>query len=122
MKQRTEIVGQTDTTVPGQPVTPSAQGLLALGTNIGVYEQNSFTVSPEIQLAAAYHLNDCIDLTCGYSFLYWNHAAQPGLQIDEVINTTQITGGLVGEPRPAFPNQDSDFFVHGLNIGVQFIW
>ena len=96
MKQRTEIAGHTETRVPGQPVTTSEQGLLALGTNIGVYEQNSFTVSPEIQLTAAYHLNDCIDLTCGYSFIYWNHAAQPGLQIDEVINTTQITGATGG--------------------------
>jgi hypothetical protein len=122
MKQRTEIVGHTNTRIPGEQATTSEQGLLALGTNIGVYEQNLFTVSPEIQLTAAYHLNDCVDLTCGYSFIYWNHAAQPGLQIDRVINTTQITGALVGDPRPAFPNQDSDFFVHGLNIGVQFIW
>jgi hypothetical protein len=58
----------------------------------------------------------------GYSFIYWNHVAQPGPQIDEVINTTQINGTLDGAPRPAYPNQDSDFFVQGLSVGIQWIW
>ncbi len=108
--------------MPGQPVTTSEQGLLALGTNIGVYEQNSFTVSPEIQLTAAYHLNDCIDLTVRV-FVHLLESRGSTRPADRrVINTTQITGDLVGDPRPAFPNQDSDFFVHGLNVGVQFIW
>ena len=122
MKQQTQIAGGTTTAIPGQPVTATNQGLLALGTNSGVYEQNKFTVSPELQLTAAYHLNDAIDLTVGYSFIYWNHVAQPGPQIDEVINTTQINGTLDGAPRPAYPNQDSDFFVQGLSVGIQWIW
>jgi hypothetical protein len=122
MTRRTEIRGHTETRVPGQPVTTSEIGLLALRTNSGVYEESSFTVSPEIQLTAAYHLNDCIDLTCGYSFIYWNSVAQAGQEIDDVINTTQISGELEGAARPAFLNPESDFFVHGLNFGVQFIW
>jgi hypothetical protein len=122
MQQRTEIVGRTQTAVPGQQVNVSDQGLLALGTNIGVYEQRAFTVSPEIQLTAAYHIHNCIDLTFGYSFIYWNHVAQPGPQIDEVLNTTQITGSLVGDPRPAFPNRDGSFFVQGIHCGIEWTW
>ncbi|MHB0957289.1 MAG: BBP7 family outer membrane beta-barrel protein [Pirellulaceae bacterium] len=122
MKQRTEIAGGTTTAVPQQPVIVTDQGLLALGTNVGIYEQNRFTVSPELQLTAAYHLTDAIDLTFGYSFIYWNHVAQPADQIDEIINTTQITGALVGDARPAFPNQDSDFFVQGMSVGIQWVW
>ena len=122
MKQRAEVRGFTATHVPGVPVTTSEQGLLALRTNSGVYEENAFTVSPELQLNAAYRLTDCIELTCGYSFIYWNHVAQSGLAIDSVLNTTQISGELEGAARPAFLNEDAGFFVHGLNFGVQFIW
>ncbi|MHB8970858.1 MAG: BBP7 family outer membrane beta-barrel protein [Pirellulaceae bacterium] len=122
MQQRTEIAGSTMVTVSGQPAVVTDQGLLALGTNSGIYAQNKFTVSPELQLTAAYHLTDNIDLTVGYSFIYWNHVAQPGPQIDEVLNTSQINGALVGDPRPAYPNRDSDFFVQGMSVGIQWIW
>lgn len=122
MQKTTRISGGTTTAVPGLPVTTTNQGLLALGTNIGTYEENVFTVSPEFQLSAAYHLNDNLDLTIGYSFLYWNHVAQPGQQIDEVLNTSQLGGPLVGDARPTFLNQDSNFFVQGLSVGVQWIW
>ncbi len=122
MNQRTRIAGRTVTTVPGENPVFSDQGLLALGTNIGSYERNSFVVSPEIGLNLAYHMTDCIDLTFGYSFLYWNHVAMPGDQIDLSLNTTQIGGTLVGEPRPAFLGRDSSYHVHGLSFGVQWIW
>lgn len=122
MQQQTRISGSTTTAVPGQPVVTTNQGLLALGTNIGTYDQNMFTVSPELQLSAAYHLTANLDLSVGYSFIYWNHVAQAGQQIDEVLNTTQINGGLVGAARPAFPNQDSSYYVQGLSVGLQWIW
>jgi hypothetical protein len=122
MKQRTVIAGQTVTAVPDQNVVTTNVGLLALGTNVGVYDQNRFAVSPELQLSAAYHLNDHVDVTCGYSFLYWNHVVQASQEIDTVINTTQLEGTLVGDARPAFFHQDSGYFVQGLNFGVQFTW
>ncbi len=122
MNQRTEIRGRTVTSVPGLPQSIADQGLLALGTNSGTHERNVFTVSPEIGLNLAYHLNECIDLTCGYSFIYWNHVAQPGDQIDLGINTSQIGGTLTGVARPEFPGRDGEYYVHGLNFGVQWIW
>lgn len=122
MKQRTEIAGRTQTAIPGQAVILQDQGLLALDTNTGVYDRNVFAVSPEVQLTAAYHLNECIDLTVGYSFIYWNRVAQAGTQIDPVLNTSQINGTLTGDPRPAFLGQDGGFLVQGLSFGVQCVW
>ena len=122
MRQRTQISGGTVTAVPGQPVTTSEQGLLALGTNIGTYERKVFSVSPEVGLNLAYHLNDCVDLIAGYSLVYWNHVAQPDSAIDTSLNTTQITGPLVGLARPEFLQQDSSYFVQGLNFGVRWSW
>ncbi len=122
MNQRTEIAGRTQTAIPGQGVVVQDQGLLALNTNRGVYDRDVFAVSPEVQLTAAYHLNECLDLTVGYSFIYWNRIAQAGAQIDPVLNTTQINRQLVGDPRPAFLGQDAGFLVQGLSFGVQCCW
>ncbi len=119
MKQRTTIIGQTAVAVPPSFIPAiSSGGLLARSTNMGVYERDQFTVSPEVQLSAAFHLNGCVDLLCGYSFIYWNHVAQASGQIDDVINPSP----RLGDPRPAFLDRDSDFFVHGLNFGIQVIW
>ncbi len=122
MSQRTQIAGQTATTTPN--VTPSLtnQGLLAMSTNSGVFKRNVFTVSPEISLNGAYHLSNSVDLTFGYSFILWNHVVQPGDQIDMLVNPTQLTGTLVGPAVPAFPDNDTSYFVHGLNFGVQWAW
>lgn len=122
MNQRTQIRGQTVTTVPGEAPVTSDQGLLALGTNIGTYERDVFVVSPELALNVAYHVTESIDLTFGYSFLYWNHVAVAGDQVDLSLNTTQIGGTLVGEPLPAFPGRDTGYGVHGVNFGVQWVW
>jgi hypothetical protein len=122
MRQRGRISGQTVTTVPQQPTETTDQGLLALGTNIGLHERDVFSVSPEIGLNVTYRLNDCVSVSAGYSFLYWSHVLQPTNAIDTTINPTQITGRLVGPPRPAFGDQDTDFHVHGLNFGVQWLW
>ena len=122
MSQRTVIGGQTYTHVPNLPPTTTNQGLLALSTNSGVFQRDVFTVSPELALSGAYRLNDCISLTFGYSFLFWNHVAQPSDQIDTSINPTQLTGGLTGPARPAFPARDGSYSVHGLNVGVQWTW
>lgn len=122
MNQRTEIAGRTQTAIPGQGVVVQDQGLLALNTNRGVYERDVFAVSPEVQLTAAYHLNGCIDLTLGYSFIYWNRVALSGAQIDPALNPTQIHGALRGDPRPAFLGHESGFLAQGLSFGVQCTW
>lgn len=122
MSQRTTIRGSTISTAAGGAPTMTDQGLLALDTNSGVFKRKVFAVSPELAFTGAYHLNDCIDLTFGYSFIYWTHVAQAGDQIDLSINPTQIDGALVGAARPEFPGNDSSFYVHGLNFGLQWIW
>jgi len=122
MSQQARISGSTTRTVPGQTPVVSDQGLLALDSNIGEYEQSVFSVSPEVALQLTYRVTERLGLTAGYSFIHWSHVCQPGDQIDVVLNTTQITGTLVGESRPTFPNLDSNFALHGLNFGVSWTW
>ncbi|MFW6172082.1 MAG: BBP7 family outer membrane beta-barrel protein [Planctomycetota bacterium] len=122
MNQRTEIAGRTSTSVPQLAPTVTNQGLLALDTNSGIFKRNVFAVSPEVAFNGAYHLNEGIDLTFGYSFIYWNNVVQPASQIDRGVNPSQITGGLEGAARPAFRDSDTSYFVQGLNFGVQCVW
>lgn len=122
MKQNVDIVGQTVIDVPGDPLDIRDAGLLAQPTNIGSYSQSVFSVSPEIDLKMAYHVNDCIDITAGYSFIFWNKVALAADQVDLGVNTTQLDGPLIGPPRPSFAFQQTDYFVHGFSVGLQWYY
>ena len=104
MKQTVTIAGTT--TNNGVPVAPP-QGLLAL-TNQGMFMQDSFSVSPEIGATASYSLNDCVQVSFGYSFIYWSSVAQAGNHIPPNLDV----------PAP-FMFNDSSYWVHGLNAGVE---
>lgn len=122
MRQRTAIAGQTVTSVPGQTPMVTDQGLFALDSNSGVFERDVFAVSPEVALSGAYHLNQWIDLTFGYSFVLWNRVALPSDQLDRQVNPTQLTGELEGPAMPAFAESDTSYFAHGLHCGVRCVW
>jgi hypothetical protein len=117
MRQEVAIHGLTTTSIPGQATTVQRQGLLARQSNIGSYSQDVFAVSPEIGLNMAYHLSDHVDVTLGYSFLYWNRVALPASQIDMGIETRAAAA-----TRPAFALQDTDYLLHGLNVGLQWVY
>jgi len=115
MRQRVHIDGQTATAIPGQSTTTAQQGLLTQTSNIGDYSRNQFSASPEVALSIAYHMNECVDLTVGYSFIYWSHVMQPGDQLGLQIDTRDQTA-------PLFSTTDSDYFLQGLNFGIQWAY
>ena len=122
MNRRISISGSSTTTVPGLEPSTRQQGLLALSTNSGVYEQDKFVAVPEVALQGSYHLNQAISLTFGYTFIGFSQVAMPGDQIDFNVNPTQITGDLVGPANPTFLDSTSSYHLHGLNFGVQWVW
>lgn len=115
------IHGRTVTTVPEfDPVTTQG-GLLALPTNIGDYEQDQFTVIPELGVTLGYDLTCNLRATVGYTFIYWSKVARPGDQIDLDVNESQFNGEpLEGEARPAFSWVTTDYWVQGLNFGFDY--
>lgn len=119
MNQQVRIGGETITTTPQDPPVVRAGGLLAQPTNSGIFERDEFAVMPELGIQFAYRLHPCIDLTMGYSFLYWSRVARAGDQIDLLVNPTQDEGELEGAPKPEFFFEDSAYWVHGLNFGLQ---
>jgi Putative beta barrel porin-7 (BBP7) len=109
------------------PVTTLPGGVFAQPTNIGHYSRNRFAVAPEATFRLGYNLTEWAQLFVGYDFLYIDHVARPGDQIDRGINQTQLlalTGlpapALVGPARPAFAFQDSSFWAQGISFGLAF--
>jgi len=109
------------------PVMTVPGGVFAQPTNIGHYSRNRFAVAPEATFRVGYNLTEWAQLFVGYDFLYIDHVARPGDQIDRGINQTQLlalTGlpapGLVGPARPAFVFQDSSFWAQGISFGLAF--
>ena len=105
MKQTVTIAGTT--TNNGVAVVPP-QGLLALA-NQGTFMQDRFSVSPEVGATANYSLSDCIQLSIGYSFIYWSSVAQAGNHIPANLDV----------PAP-FMFNDTSYWAHGLNAGLEF--
>ena len=120
MRQTVTINGSTTTTEPAAQAVTNPGGLLALPTNIGVFEQDTFTVVPELGIAMSMSVSCHLDFRFGYSFIYWSQVAQPGEQIDLGVNLSQVTGPLVGDARPAFSFDDDDYWVQGINFSLQW--
>ena len=100
-------------------------GFYTASSNIGNSSTNHVGLVAEYGLNVAYKLTDNIQLTAGYTFLYWDHVYRSGNQIDHNINpalnpafsTISPTGG------PASPqrlNAESEFWAQGVNLGVRF--
>lgn len=115
------INGSTTTSIPNGPTTTNAGGLLAQATNIGTYDDDQFSVVPEVGVNLGYNITPRLRALVGYTFLYWTNVVRPGDQIDLSLNPSQFPPGtLNGEPRPAFSFNDSDFWAQGLNFGAEY--
>jgi hypothetical protein len=123
-QSKMDISGSTLTTPPptnGQSPQHLNGGVLALPTNSGVFERNSFSAIPEFGLTLGYDLTCRLKATFGWSFLYWSSVMRPADQIDTDINPTQLPPGtLRGFAAPAFKPVFTDFWAQGLNVGLEY--
>lgn len=124
--QKLTIFGAQTRTRPGQlPLTYSG-GLLAAGPNLGTFNRNEFSVVPEITLNLGYWLTPYLKAFVGYNFLFWSNVIRPGEQIDPVVDLTFVPNAPVvpfsGQyrPRPLF--RQSDLWVTGLQLGLEWRW
>jgi hypothetical protein len=99
-------------------------GYFAQSTNIGWRGRTEFAVVPQIDLNVGARLTPWANVFAGYTFLYASSVARPGEQIDRVINPTQavaINGpdDFSGAHRPAPIVDSTDFWIQGLNVGLE---
>ena len=119
-----DIAGSNNSVIFGV-TQPTTGGLFALPSNSGTFTSHAFSVVPEVGVNLGYQISPNLRAFAGYSFLYWTNVLRPGDQIDRGLNTSQAAhltagpGGFTGAARPAFPQQASDFWAHGVNIGLE---
>ena len=113
------IQGTTTATVPGTAAVVSPAGFLAQQSNIGAYNQDWFTMVPELGLTLAYDLTSWCRFTVGYSLVYWSKVARPGDQIDLHLHPKQFPVPLdAASELPEFPFATTDYWAQGLNLGL----
>src|SRR5262249_15763054 len=97
-------------------------GLLALSSNIGHHSSDAFAVIPEFGLNVGYQVTQHVRLTAGYNFLLLNDFWRAGNQIDLNVNPNLIPPSTptAGPARPPFFGNESDFWVQGVQFGLEF--
>ncbi len=117
-----DIRGST-TSFDGVTSTTFAGGLLAQPTNIGRQTRDIFAVIPEANINLTCQVTCNLKLMAGYTFIYDSNVVRSGDQIDFGVNPTQFSGGvLIGQPRPGPLFKDSEYWIHGINAGLEGRW
>jgi Putative beta barrel porin-7 (BBP7) len=116
--------GSTSLLTPGAPTVTAPGGILVQPTNSGRTVRNEFSVVPEVGINLGYQFTRHIKAIVGYDFLYWSNVARPGDQIDRTVNFTQVPidptfGTQSGPARPVLIPHSTDFWVQGLNLGIE---
>jgi hypothetical protein len=120
MTQRATIQGETLTTPAAGNRVAVNGGLLTQQSNLGTFEDDPFAVIPEVTVTLGYFITPRLDVSVGYTFLYMSHVMRAGDAVDTAVNLTQQTGPLDGPARPSFPAEDSDYWLQGVNLGLNF--
>jgi len=122
MRQRVAISGNTVTTEPNAFPVQTTGGLLALPSNIGVFQRNQFAFIPEVNVNLCYNFSPSWKVMVGYSFIYFSDVVLAGNQIDREVNFSQVPGPPIGALRPRFDLVNSDFLVQGISLGGEYRW
>ena len=99
----------------------AAGGFLALPTNMGRYERDSFSSLSEVGLKLSYAFGCHWRASLGYSFLYWSRVARAGDQIDTTLSAGEFppaqSTALVA---PEFGFVTTGFWAQGMNFGIEY--
>ncbi|GIW92544.1 MAG: hypothetical protein KatS3mg110_0585 [Pirellulaceae bacterium] len=114
VRQELTVSGQQTIDIPGGggPITGPG-GIYAQPSNSGTFVRNETTYIPEAYLGIGYQVNRCLELTAGYTFIYWADVITAGDQIDTSID---FSGGT----RPVVTLRDTDFWVMGVSLGASW--
>lgn len=107
----------------GQANGTTPAGIFAQPSNIGTFAQNPFAYVPEGQVQVRFLFNRFMSAMVGYNFLYISNVIRAGDQMNRVVNPTQnpilVGGGVTGDPAPLASFFSTDFWAHGLSVGLE---
>jgi len=118
MRQQVSIAGQRAVTPAGGggPLV-STGGIFAQASNIGTFERDTFCYLPELTFNLKYHVSPCLNFHIGYNILWLSDVALSADQIDTSVNFAQP---IAGPARPAFAFVDNDYWLQGINFGLNW--
>ncbi|HEY2411977.1 MAG TPA: BBP7 family outer membrane beta-barrel protein [Pirellulaceae bacterium] len=120
MNEQVIINGSNTVTSFGVPST-TAGGIFTQPTNIGTHTQNRFAAIPQLISNLNYHVTPTLSFHIGYNMMWITNIALSGDQIDTRVNSTQFFGGnLAGPARPHFQFNDRDYWLQGINYGMNW--
>ena len=116
MNEQASVAGTTTITPAGGGSATNPGGLLAQPSNIGTYQRNRFVFLPQITANLNYHVNPNLSFHIGYNILWISDVALSGDQIDQTVNL----GQPAGPNRPAFAFHGTDYWLQGINWGLNW--
>ena len=124
-QQEVSISGETTIAPLVSPAETYPSGFLAQRSNIGVYDRTVFTMIPQLNTNLGYYLTPRLRTIVGYSLIYWGSVVRPGDQIDLDVNPALLPPELdpfTGPLRPEFAFRETNFWIHGINVGLDYRW
>lgn len=118
VEQLMYIRGGTVTTA-GTTVGTFEGSVLTQETNLGLYRQRELAVLPEAQFNLSVQATQHIRGVLGYTFMYLNTVQRAADAVDTTVHEDLFTDTPVANPGgPLFAFNDTDFWLQGLNFGV----
>lgn len=119
MNQNINISGSGSDQTPPLSADTDDNGFLAIDHS-GEYERDTFSFVPEVNLKLGYSVRDNVNLTLGYSFIYFDNVALVGDVVNTNIDPLGIhdSGDLFAGSRPAFDFNDSGLWIQGIDFGM----
>lgn len=118
--QQVIIEGRQEVSFPPGPGTVTPGGLFAQPSNSGTHVRDRICVIPELTLNLAYHVSSNVSVHVGYNLLWMSSVVRSGDHIDRSVNLSQVPGPVVGPNLPAFEFDSTDYWVQGINLGMNW--
>jgi hypothetical protein len=123
VNQELRVNGSTTLTGAGPAATTSTGGFFIPANASGKIERDDFAVVPEVLANLSVQVTSHLTMTVGYNFLAISDVIRPGDQLSSNINPALAPwapnfGARFGPPAAGVPFRTTDFWAHGINVGL----
>jgi len=105
------------------PYDAGTEGVFAQPANEGTSSKDRFAVVPEAQIKIGYAITPRLRATIGYDFIYYSSVMRPGDQMNRELpkgQTFNQADPRVSTTSPSRLSKTTDFFAHGISVGMEY--
>ena len=125
MRQRVDILGYSQLTTGTGLLNTVPGGLFNIPQELGRHRKDKFAVLPEGGISLGYQCFSWLRFTAGYTFMWTNSVIRPTSSLTPFVNPNLVpvsplyTGAAPSAFVPRNVTNDTDFYLHGFNAGVE---